>query len=605
MQSTLSRREFLELSAGAPALAAVASDDTTHPTTHTTRGGGPGTPPAVAPAVQPATQDQQAAPEPFGEGGWFSTVPVGRSVVRASQAMVASSQPLASQAGLDVLKRGGNAVDAAIAMAAVLNVTEPNMTGIGGDAFAMIYSAKTRKLEALNASGRAPRALSLDYFTSRKIAQMPFTGMEPITVPGAFDGWITLLEKHGSMKLADLLAPAIAYAENGFPVMEKTVADWEPEVPRLKLTAAAAATYLVDGRAPQPGAIFRQTNLARTFRTLARGGRDAFYRGEIARAIVDYCQKQGGFLSMEDFAAQKSDWVEPISTTYRGHTLYELPPNNQGLTALILLNILEGIDLTAMRTDPARYYHTLIEATKIAFADRNRYIADPAFSKIPVSKLISKDYAAQRRALIDSDKAIDAPAPGDMRLGSDTTYLSVVDKDRNAVSFINSIFNAFGSAVVAGDTGIVLHNRGTGFSLEPGHPNQYAPGKRPFHTLIPAMVFRDGRLLMSYGVMGGDVQAQGHAQVLVNLIDRGLNLQQAIDAPRVRYISGRGVMMEDGLTAPVIADLVRRGHQRVLPGPGLTHRGLMGGGQAIMIDPATGALSGGSDSRKDGLALGY
>ena len=519
--------------------------------------------------------------------------------------MVASSQPLASQAGLDVLKRGGNAVDAAIAMAAVLNVTEPNMTGIGGDAFAMIYSAKTKKLEALNASGRAPRALSLEYFTSRKIAQMPFTGMEPITVPGAFDGWITLLEKHGTMKLADLLAPAIAYAENGFPVMEKTVADWEPEVPRLKLTAAAAATYLVDGRAPQPGAIFHQKNLARTFRTLARGGRDAFYRGEIARAIVDYCQKQGGFLSMEDFAAQKSDWVEPISTTYRGHTLYELPPNNQGLTALILLNILEGIDLTTMRTDPARYYHTLIEATKIAFADRNRYIADPAFSKIPVSELLSKDYAAKRRALIDPDKAIDAPAPGDMRLGSDTTYLSVVDKDRNAVSFINSIFNAFGSAVVAGDTGIMLHNRGTGFSLEPGHPNQYAPGKRPFHTLIPAMVFRDGRLLMSYGVMGGDVQAQGHAQVLVNLIDRRLNLQQAIDAPRVRYISGRGVMMEDGLTAPVIADLVRRGHERVLPGPGLTHRALMGGGQAIMIDPATGSLSGGSDSRKDGLALGY
>ena len=580
MHRTLSRREFLELSACAPALTAVVSPDTMQA--------------AAGSTVQPATNDQ-----------WFSTVPVGRSVVRASQAMVASSQPLASQAGLDVLKRGGNAVDAAIAMAAVLNVTEPNMTGIGGDAFAMIYSAKTKKLEALNASGRAPRALSLDYFTSRKIAQMPFTGMAPITVPGAFDGWITLLEKYGTMKLADVLAPAIAYAENGFPVMEKTVADWEPEVPRLKLTAAAAATYLVDGRAPQPGAIFHQKNLARTFRTLARGGRDAFYRGEIARAIVDYCQKQGGFLSMEDFAAQKSDWVEPISTTYRGHTLYELPPNNQGLTALILLNILEGIDLTAMRTDPARYYHTLIEATKIAFADRNRYIADPAFSKIPVSELLSKDYAAKRRALIDPDKAIDAPSPGDMRLGSDTTYLTVGDKDRNAVSFINSLFNSFGSAVVAGDTGIMLHNRGTGFSLEPGHPNQYAPGKRPFHTLIPAMVFRDGRLLMSYGVMGGDVQAQGHAQVLVNLIDRRLNLQQAIDAPRVRYISGRGVMMEDGLTTPVIADLVRRGHERVLPGPGLTHRGLMGGGQAIMIDPDTGSLSGGSDSRKDGLALGY
>ena len=519
--------------------------------------------------------------------------------------MVATSQPLASMVGLDVLKRGGNAVDASIAMAAVLNVTEPNMTGVGGDAFMMIYSSKTKKLEGLNASGRAPRALTLDYFTSRKIAQMPTTGMEPVTVPGAFDGWVTLLEKHGTMKLADLLAPAIEYADNGFAVMEKTAADWAPEIPRLKLTPAAASTYVVNGDAPRPGAIFYQKNLARTFRTLARGGRDAFYRGDIARAIVDYCRKNGGFLSMEDFAAHKSEWVEPISTTYRGHTLYELPPNGQGLTALLLLNILDGMDLTALRTQPGVYYHTLIEATKVAFADRNRYIADPAFAKVPVKELLSKDYAAARRALIDPKKAIDPPAYGDVRMGSDTTYFAVVDKDRNAVSFINSIFSAFGSALVAGDTGIVLQNRGAGFSLEPTHPNRIEPGKRPFHTLIPAMVFKDGQLLMSYGVMGGDVQAQAHVQVLVNLIDRGLNLQQAIDAPRVRYISGRGVMMEDELSAPVIDDLVQRGHERVLPGPGLTHRALMGGGQAIMIDPATGSLLGASDSRKDGLALGY
>jgi gamma-glutamyltranspeptidase/glutathione hydrolase len=536
---------------------------------------------------------------------WFAGVPAGRSVVRARHGMVATSQPLASQTGLDILKRGGNAVDAAIAMAAVLNVTEPNMTGIGGDAFAMVYSAKTKKLEALNASGRAPRALTVEHFTSRKITQMPLAGMDVVTVPGAFDGWVTLLEKHGPMKLSDLLAPAIGYAENGFPVMEKTVADWEPEVPKLKLTAAAAATYLVNGSAPRPGAIFQQRNLARTFRTLARGGRDAFYRGEIARAIVDYCRKHGGFLSMEDFAAHKSDWVEPISTIYRGHTLYELPPNNQGLTALILLNILEGIDLQGMRLDPAGYYHTLIEATKIAFADRNRYIADPAFAKVPVQQLLSKDYAAKRRGLLDPKKAIDPPAYGDIRMGSDTTYFSVIDNDRNAVSFINSIFNSFGSGIVAGETGIMLHNRGTGFSLEPGHPNRYAPGKRPFHTLIPAMVFKDGQLLLSYGVMGGDVQAQGHAQVLVNLIDRGMNLQEAIDAPRVRYISGRRVMLEDALGEAVIGDLVKRGHERVLPDPGWTHRALMGGGQAVMVDPGTGALLGASDSRKDGLALGY
>jgi gamma-glutamyltranspeptidase/glutathione hydrolase len=511
--------------------------------------------------------------------------------------MVATSQPLASMIGLDVLKRGGNAVDASIAMAAVLNVTEPNMTGVGGDAFMMIYSSKTKKLEGLNASGRAPRALNLENFTSRRIREMPTTGMEPVTVPGAFDGWVTLLDAHGTMKLADLLAPAIDYAENGFPVMEKTSADWEPEVPRLKLTEPAASIYVVNGGAPRPGAMFVQKNLARTFRTLARGGRDAFYRGEIARTIVDYCQKNGGFLSMADFASQKSEWVEPISTTYRGHTLYELPPNGQGLTALLLLNILDGVDLASLRAQPGLYYHTLIEATKIAFADRNRYIADPAFAKVPVTELLSKDYAARRRALIDPTKAIDPPAYGDIRVGQDTTYFTVVDNDRNAVSFINSIFLPFGSAIVAGETGIVLQNRGAGFSLEPNHPNRIEAGKRPFHTLIPAMVFKDGRLLMSYGVMGGDVQAQGHVQVLVNLIDRGLNLQQAIDAPRVRYISGRGVMMEEELTAPVIRDLVQRGHERVLPGPGLTHRGLMGGGQAIMIDQQTGTLLGASDSR--------
>ncbi len=536
---------------------------------------------------------------------WFSRVPAGRSVVRASHAMVASSQPLASQTGLEILKRGGNAVDAAIAMAAVLNVTEPNMTGIGGDAFMMVYSAKTKKLEALNASGRAPKALTAGRVAGLGHKQMPTSGMETITVPGAFDGWMTLLEKHGTMKLPDLLAPAIALAENGFPVMEKTVADWIPEVEKLRRTPASASTYLVNGEAPKPGDIFVQKNLARTFRTLSTGGRDAFYRGDIARAIVDYCQKNGGYLTMEDLAEHKSTWVEPISTNYRGHTLYEFPPNNQGLTALLLLNILEGVDLPSMRNDPARYYHTLIEATKIAFADRNRYIADPAFAKVPVQELLSKDYAAKRRALINPDKAIDPPAYGEVKMGSDTTYFTVVDKDRNAVSFINSIFNSFGSGIVAGDTGVMLHNRGTGFVLQADHPNRLEPGKRPFHTLIPAMVFKDGRLLMTYGVMGGDIQAQGHAQVLINLIDRGLNLQQAIDAPRIRYVSGRGVMLEEALTPSVIAALVARGHERVLPPAGIMHRALMGGGQAIMIDPQTGALLGASDIRKDGLAIGY
>ncbi len=586
MTNALSRREFLEISAGATAMTGLPPIDSL--------------PPARGSDTVEVTE-QSSSPD-----AWFGGPTAGRSVVRASQAMVATSQPLASQVGIDILKRGGNAVDAAIAVAAMLNVTEPNMTGIGGDCFAMIYSAKTKKIDALNASGRCPHALTLSHFTAKKIAQMPLSGMETITVPGAFDGWLTVLEKYGTMKFADLMAPAISYAENGFPVMEKIAADWEPEIPKLKQDPAAAATYLVNGGGPRPGTIFAQKNLAKTFRTLVKGGREAFYRGEIARAIVDYCQKNGGFLSMEDFAAQKSNWVEPISTTYRDHTLYELPPNNQGLTALIILNILEGLDLKGMRSDAVLYYHTLVEATKIAFADRNRFIADPAFAKIPVKELVSKEYAAKRRALLNPKRAIDPPAFGDIQMGSDTTYFTVVDKDRNAVSFINSLFNSFGSGIVAGETGVMLHNRGSGFSLDPNHPNKLEPGKRPFHTLIPAMVLnKDGKLLMSYGVMGGDIQAQGHAQVLINLVDRGMNLQQAIDAPRIRYISGKGVMLEDTLPADVINGLVERGHERVLPPAGIKHRALMGGGQAIMIDPDTGALSGASDPRKDGIAIGY
>jgi gamma-glutamyltranspeptidase / glutathione hydrolase len=543
--------------------------------------------------VYPLAQDKGRIP---------STKP-GRSVVRSRHAMVASSQPLASHVGLEVLKRGGNAVDAAIAMAAMLNVTEPMMTGIGGDAFMLVYWSKTKELKGLNASGRAPRALSLDYFAKKKTTKMPEFGMGSITVPGAFDGWVTLLEKYGTMRLADVLAPAIECAENGFPVMEKTSEDWNAEVERLKQTPAAAANYLIDGRAPRPGEIFRQPNLARTLRTLARGGRDAFYKGEIARTIVDYCEKNGGFISLADLAAQKSDWVEPISTNYRGYTVYEIPPNSQGLAALLTLNILEGFDLAALSRQPVRYYHTLIEATKLAFADRNRYIADPAFSAVPVTELLSKDYAAKRRALINPHKALDSPPPGAINAGSDTTYFTVVDKDGNAVSFINSLFDSFGSGIVAGDTGIVLQNRGSSFSLDPAHPNHLEPGKRPFHTIIPAMVFKDGKLFMSFGVMGGGIQPQGHVQVLVNIIDRGMGLQEAIDAPRYRYMSGKDILLEDEMGATVIARLLALGHRRATP-PGVL-RSSMGGGQAIMIDPVSGTLMGASDQRKDGLARGY
>ncbi|HEX8185221.1 MAG TPA: gamma-glutamyltransferase [Blastocatellia bacterium] len=531
---------------------------------------------------------------------WGSDMMPGRSVVRAEHGMVASSQPLASQVGLEILKRGGNAVDAAIAMAAMLNVTEPMMTGIGGDAFMLVYWSKTKEMKGLNASGRAPRALSLDHFAKKGIKTMPETGMEPITVPGAFDGWVTLLEKYGSMKLAELLAPAIEYAEGGFPVMEKTAADWNEYVGKLKRTPAAQANYLVNGQAPRAGEIFRQRNLARTFRTLARGGREAFYRGEIARAIVDYCRDNGGFLSMQDFAEHKSEWVEPLSTDYRGYTIYECPPNGQGITALLALNILEGFDLAKMSAQPDLYYHTMIEATKLAFADRDKYIADPAFAKVPVRQLLSKEYAASRRALIDPDKASDMVLPGQIVNDSDTTYFTVIDKDRNAVSFINSLYELFGSGIVAGDTGIILHDRGAGFSLDPAHANRLEPGKRPFHTIIPAMVFRDGKLFMSFGVMGGGIQPQGHVQVLTNLIDMKMGLQQAIEAPRFRYVSGARVLMEEAMTDAVIKRLIERGHQRA------KERGLsMGGGQAIMIDPASGTLMGASDPRKDGLALGY
>ena len=584
MLSRFSRRSFLS---GAGALAAA--------TTSRESSASPGTQPPAA--VSPSADALD----------WFGTVPAGRSVVRAPRAMVASSQPIASNVGLDVLAKGGNAVDAAIAMAAVLNVTEPNMTGIGGDAFAMVYWAKTKQLDALNSSGRAPAALTLQHFAARGVTAMPVTGMEPITVPGAVDGWITLLEKYGTMTLADLLAPAISYAEGGFPVAEKIAEDWAPEVGKLQQTAAAAATYLINGAAPQPGTLFVQKNLARTLQTLATGGRDAFYKGPIAKAIVDYVQANGGYLTLQDFAKQAGSarWVAPISTTYKGYTLYELPPNNQGMAALIVLNILEGIDLRAMRNDPVRYYHTLIEATKIAFADRNRWVADPDFAKLPIHELLSKDYAAKRRALIDPARVIAPPSYGQFNLGADTTYFTVVDKDRNAVSFINSLFNSFGSGIVAGDTGIMLHNRGSGFSLEKGHPNQYEPGKRPFSTLVPAMLFKDGTLLMSYGVMGGDIQTQGHVQVILNLVERGLNLQESIDAPRFRYVSGKGVMLEPELGERVINGLTGLGHERVLPPTGLRHRIFMGGGQAVMIDPATGELAGGSDRRKDGLALGY
>src|SRR5947209_1848297 len=431
-----------------------------------------------------------------------------RSAVRAQHGMVATSQPLASQVGLEVLKRGGNAVDAAIAVAAMLNVTEPMMTGVGGDAFMMVYWSKTGELKGLNASGRAPKMLTLEHFQQKGLKQIPVRGMESISVPGAFDGWVTLLNKYGTMSMTELLQPAINYAENGFPIMEKTAEDWNAEVEVLKRDPASTANYLPNGRAPKSGEVFRNPNLARTLRTLASGGRDALYQGEIGRAMVAYFQQHGGYITMEDLAAQHSEWVDPISTDYRGYKVFEMPPNGQGLTALLALNILENFDLRSMWAQrPDAFYHTEIEALKLAFADRNRYIADPKFSKVPVEQLLSKDYAKQRAALIKPDSAIQDPQPGVLMQGS-TTYFTVVDKDHNAVSFINSLYEHFGSGVTAGDTGIVRQDRGAEFSTDPNSPNVIAPGKRPFHTIIPAMVFKDGKLLFSFGVMGGGMQPQ-------------------------------------------------------------------------------------------------
>src|SRR5215211_5586811 len=527
----------------------------------------------------------------------LSAQKVARSVVRAQNGMVASSQPLASLTGLEGLKRGGNAVDAAIAMAAVLNVTEPMMTGLGGDMFALVYWSRTKELKGLNASGRAPRALSLEHFAKKNVKEMPQFGMESVTVPGAFDGWVALNEKYGTMKLADLLAPAIAYAENGFPVMEKAAEDWEAEVGKLKQNPAAAANYLVNGRAPRAGEIFRQPNLARTLRTLATGGRDAFYHGEIAHAIADYCQKNGGFITLEDLAATKYEWVEPISTNYRGYDVYEIPPNGQGITALIALNILEGFDLARHPRDSAKSSHLQLEAMKLAFADAARYVADPQHAHVPVAGLLDKRYAAERRALI-GDQAL-FPEPGTPPHGG-TVYLCAADADGMMVSMIQSNYNGFGSGIVVPGTGIALQNRGRGFSLEPGHPNAIAPGKRPYHTIIPAFLTRGGQPIGPFGVMGGFMQPQGHVQMVVNQVDYGMNPQAALDAPRWRWVQGREVEIEAGVPDHVFHGLAARGHSvAVNPRPAL-----FGRGQIIARLP-NGAYVAGTEPRADGCAAAY
>jgi gamma-glutamyltranspeptidase / glutathione hydrolase len=537
--------------------------------------------------------------------------------VMGRHGMIATSQPLASAAGLKVLQDGGNAIDAAVAAAAVLAVVEPTMTGIGGDLFAIVYDAKTKTLRGLNASGRSAYAATPEAFAARGLAAIPAGGVHSVTVPGVVDGWDALLSAYGTMPLARLLVPAIDYAANGYAVSEIISGQWKASARKLAADAAAARTFLPHGRAPQPGEIFTNPNLAATLRLIASDGRDAFYTGPIAAAIAADMKKRGGLLDERDFREHRSDWVQPISTNYRGYDVYEMPPNTQGFVALEMLNILEGFDLKSLGHNSAEYLHVLVEAKRIAFADRAAYLADPDFVPPSVlSTLVSKEYAAARRSEINPARAATGYGPGPIsgvasganggedranltgRDHGDTIYLTVADGNGNAVSLIQSLFSEFGAGIVAGETGIALHNRGALFNLQPGHPDRIAPHKRPLHTLIPAFVTKDGKPWLSFGVMGGDHQAQGHTQVLVNLIDFGMNIQEAGEAARVHH-GANGLLVESAVAQSVRAGLTRRGH-RVSESIGA-----YGGFQGILIDPQSGVLMGGSDPRKDGLAIGY
>ncbi|MBI1357283.1 MAG: gamma-glutamyltransferase [Acidobacteria bacterium] len=543
---------------------------------------------------------QRAAAGTFGADRPAGEAAAGRSAVLARQGMVATSQPLAAQAGLRALEQGGNAFDAAVVTAAMLAVVEPMMTGPGGDVFALGWSAHDQKLFGLNGSGFSPAGVNRSFFEKRNLERVPTTGPFSVTVPGAVDAWAALLEAHGRWSLAQALAPAIEYAREGFPVSEIIGADWEKGGPPHAGNEAFRRTFLkMDGRGYRHGEVFRNPDLARTFEAVAAGGRDAFYRGEIAEKIALEMERLGWPLTLEDLAFQRSDWVKPISTDYKGYCICELPPNGQGLAALEMLNILEGYDLRGMGRNSAEYLHLLIEAKKLAYADLAAWLADPEQARLPVDTLISKEYAARQRARIDPGRAAQSVTTG-VDIGSaDTVYLTAVDKDRNVVSFINSIFHNFGSGVVVPGTGFALQNRGALFSLQPGHPNEIAPRKRPYHTIIPAMALRDGRPWMSFGVMGGDMQPQGHVQVLLNRIEFGLNVQEAGEAARFRHNPDTGVAVESGIGATVVQQLARLGHDlRWAPGS-------FGGYQAIEIDWERGVLWGGTDPRKDGAVAAY
>ncbi|MBN2387252.1 MAG: gamma-glutamyltransferase family protein [Anaerolineales bacterium] len=526
-----------------------------------------------------------------------------RSPAMGRGGMVACSQPLAAAAGLELLSRGGNAADAAVAVAATLNLTEPTSTGIGGDMFALYYDAATGQVSALNGSGRAPAGLTLERLQAEGVTALPPFHPYTITVPGACAGWCDLVERHGTLALPTILAPAIRLAEAGFPVAPVTAYFWGRAAERQLKEALNGGELTIAGRAPRPGEIFRNPGLARTLQKVAQGGKQAFYEGEIAGAIAATIRQAGGCLCEADLAAHVSTWDAPISTTYAGLRLWECPPNGQGITALIALNLLEGFDLPSDPLHPDRL-HLEIEALRVAFADARWYVADPSAVQVPVEELLSKAYAARRRTLIDPKRATLDQQRGTPVAGSDTVYFCVVDQGGNACSFINSNYMGFGTGIVPKGWGFTLQNRGHNFTLEAGHPNALAPGKRPYHTIVPAMITReDGSLYGPMGVMGGFMQPQGHLQVVLTLA-QGLDPQAALDLPRFCITDGTSggvVGLEEGIPAETMADLIARGHAvQNVTGWG---RALFGRGQIIVRDPQTGVLTGGSDPRADGVAM--
>jgi len=533
-----------------------------------------------------------------------------RSEVIAQNGMVCTSQPLATQVGLDILKQGGSAIDAAIAANATLGLMEPTGCGIGGDLFAIIWDAKTQKLYGINASGRSPKDLTLEYFKKEGMEKIPAHGALPVSVPGAVDGWFELHQKFGKLSMTEILTPAISYAESGFPVSELIAYYMGRSVPYYmgKGFPNIAETYTINGQAPKKGQIFKNPDLGKTYQAIAKGGRDAFYKGDIAKTIAKFIQEQGGFLSYEDMTNHRSEWIDPVSTNYRGYDVWELPPNGQGIAALQILNILEPYDIKKMGYGSADYFHVFTEAKKLVFEDRAKYYADMDFADVPVERLISKAYANERKELINMDRAGKYEA-GEISAG-ETIYLTVADKEGNMISLIQSNYRGMGSGMVPDGLGFMLQDRGELFTLEEGQNNTLEPEKRPFHTIIPCFVTKNGQPFMSFGVMGGDFQPQGHAQVLINMIDFGMGLQEAGDAPRIDHKGGssptgmdtpqRGtISLETGIDYEVIRDLMSRGHNVGFA------RGIYGGYQAIMYDAENKVYYGASESRKDGQAAGY